>query len=131
MKDGPLPSPHCLGERPSVIQVLLCSDPNLLSRVRLVLILLVVPIRRLFHQRVVGVIANGLDNAQAFGTALTEEQSVAWRKVLGPLDELERHRGSVPCPYQLPINIDDGASLGDWPDVEHRLVLLLDSGGMG
>lgn len=78
-----------------------------------------------------GVVADALDDAEALGPALAEEQAVAGGEVLGPLDEAEGDGGAVAGADELAVDVDDGAGLGDGADVEHGLVARLDGGGVG
>lgn len=80
--------------------------------------------------KIAAIIPHSLDDSQTFCPALAEQEAVTGSEVLRPLDELERHRRSVPRTDERPVDIDDGACLADRADVQHRLVLLLDGGGV-
>lgn len=79
---------------------------------------------------IAAVISYGLDDSQSFCSPLAEQQTVTGSEVLWPLDEFEGHRGPVTCSDEWPVHVDDGACLADGADVQHRLVLLLDSCGV-
>ena len=85
-----------------------------------------IALRLLRHERLVGVVSDAFDNTEAFGPALSEEEAIPGRQILGPLHEPEGHRSSVSGPDKGAVHVDDGARLRDRPDVQHGLVLGLD-----
>lgn len=88
--------------------------------------------RRPFRsQRLGRVVSNALDNPEAFGTALTEDQTVARGEVFGSLDEPERNVGPVARADERAVYVDNGTGLGDGADVKHGLVFSLNRGRVG
>ena len=81
-------------------------------------------------QRFQRIISNRLDDAKPFSPSLSEEYSIASRKVLWPLDKTECDCSAVTRTDECPVDIDDGACLGHRPDVQHCLVFRLDGGGV-
>lgn len=76
------------------------------------------------------VVSNRLHNTETLCAAFAEQESVAWCKILGALNEAEGDSCAISCANERSVNIDDGTSLGDRADVKHGLVLGLNSGGV-
>ena len=73
--------------------------------------------RLFWHERLGRVISDALNNPKTFRSPLSEKETVAGRQVFGPLHELEGDRSPVSSPDKGAVNIDDGAGLGNRPDV--------------
>jgi len=76
------------------------------------------------------IIPDALDDPQPFGSALAKEESIAWSKVLGPLDKPEGNSRAIAGPDEGAVDVDDGAGLGHGSDVQHCLVLCFYRGGV-
>jgi hypothetical protein len=72
------------------------------------------------------VIANALDNAQTFRPSFPEKESIPNSEILWSLDKAERDYCSVPSSDVRSVDVDYGAGLGDWTDVQHCLVFCFD-----
>lgn len=72
------------------------------------------------------IVANRLDNTEAFGPTFTEQELVAWRQIFRSLNKSECNCGPITCPNIGPVNIDDSASLRYRTHVKHCLILSLD-----
>lgn len=75
-----------------------------------------------------GVIAKAFDYPQPFRLTLPEQDTIAGRQELGPLNKAERHEGAVASSDEGAIDVDHGTSLADGSNVQHGLVLGLDGG---
>ena len=104
------------------------SSPNLDFLWRL--LILVVLVRRLSHQRVSWVVADRLNDAEALGATFSEEQAVTGSEILWALNEAEGNRCPVASSDEFAVNVDDGAGLGDRAHMQHGLVLGLDGCGV-
>jgi hypothetical protein len=74
-----------------------------------------------------GIITNALDDPQPFCPSLSEKQPIADSEVLWSLGEAECDNSAVSSADVRAIDIDYGAGLGDWTDVQHGLVFGFDS----
>ena len=76
------------------------------------------------------IIANSLDDPQAFCSAFAEQYAIAHSKVFWSLHESERDNRPVASPNESPVDVDYGTSLRYRANVKHSLVLGLDGGGV-
>lgn len=75
-----------------------------------------------------GVVAKAFHDSQTFSLTLPEQDTIAWRQELGPLDKAERHEGAVASSDEGAIDVDHCTSLADRSNVQHCLVFGLDGG---
>ena len=74
------------------------------------------------------VIPYRFDHPEPLCPSFTEQYSVTRSEILRPLNEPERNSRTVSGPDEGAVDVNDSASLRYWTNVQHGLILGLDSG---
>jgi hypothetical protein len=77
------------------------------------------------------VVSDTLDDPQALGFTLPEQDSIARGQEFRTLDESEGNKSPITGSYEGAVNVDDRASLTHCADVQHCLIPRFDCCSVG